>query len=84
MLDIIVRDKKGRPVKDLQPSEIEIFYGDAVQQTRSFRRLVTGGENASRTTPPRGRRAPRQRAPTIDAAQYVLLFALPPNTQDRQ
>src|ERR1051326_4620490 len=50
MLDIIVRDKKGRPVKDLQSNEIEIFDADAVQKPRSFR-LVTGPEAKSPGVP---------------------------------
>ncbi len=43
LLDIVVRDKKGRLVKDLRPDEVEINDDGAVQKLRSFR-LVSGGE----------------------------------------
>jgi VWFA-related protein len=39
LLDVIVRDKKGKPVPDLAPEEIEV-YEDGVRQTvKSFRRV---------------------------------------------
>ena len=37
VLDLIVRDKKGRPVKDLKPEEIEISDGDQPAKIRSLR-----------------------------------------------
>ena len=40
-LDLVVRDKKGRPVRDLKPGEIEVFEDDARCPVRSFR-LVEG------------------------------------------
>src|SRR5215510_7423966 len=36
-LDIVVRDKKGRPVKDLTASEFEIYEDGVRQQVESFR-----------------------------------------------
>ncbi len=36
-LDIVVRDKKGRPVKDLTEEEFEIFEDGARQKIESFR-----------------------------------------------
>src|SRR5262245_22028600 len=36
-LDVIVRDKKGRPVKDLTASEFEIYEDGVRQQVESFR-----------------------------------------------
>ena len=32
LLDIIVRDKKGRPIKDLKPEDIEIYEDDQKQR----------------------------------------------------
>lgn len=40
ILDAVVKDKKGRPVKDLTAADFEVFEDGAQQQVRSFR-LVT-------------------------------------------
>lgn len=37
MLDAVVRDKKGRVVKDLQPSDFEVYEDGVRQQIQSFR-----------------------------------------------
>ncbi|MBO0857712.1 MAG: VWA domain-containing protein [Chloracidobacterium sp.] len=36
-LDVVVRDKKGRPVKDLTASEFEVYEDGVKQQVESFR-----------------------------------------------
>src|SRR5215470_13888025 len=41
LLDIIVRDKKGKPVTDLKPEELTITDGGVAQPLTSFR-LVRG------------------------------------------
>jgi VWFA-related protein len=43
VLDLVVRDSRGRQVKDLQPSEVEVYEDGVLQQIRSFR-LVPGRE----------------------------------------
>uniref|UniRef100_Q021C6 VWA domain-containing protein n=1 Tax=Solibacter usitatus (strain Ellin6076) TaxID=234267 RepID=Q021C6_SOLUE len=43
LLDLIVRDKKGKPVTDLRPSDITVVDNGAKQTLTSFR-LVTGVE----------------------------------------
>jgi len=46
LLDVIARDKKGRPVRDLKPEELEI-YEDGVRQTvGSFRLIEASGDTA--------------------------------------
>lgn len=44
-LDLVVRDKKGKPVRDLRPEEIELYDEGARQEIRGFR-LVTGAVTA--------------------------------------
>jgi len=45
VLDAVVKDKKGRPVKDLQASDFQVFEDGKPQDVRSFR-LVSGGTTA--------------------------------------
>jgi VWFA-related protein len=37
LLDVLVKDKKGRPVRDLKPEEIEVFEDGVKQQITAFR-----------------------------------------------
>src|ERR1017187_864713 len=46
-LDLIVRDKKGRQVKNLKPGDVEIFEDGVRQQVLSFR-MVPGREEQRR------------------------------------
>jgi VWFA-related protein len=39
LLDVVVRDKKGRTVRDLRPEEIQVFEDDARQEVGGFRFL---------------------------------------------
>lgn len=48
LLDVIVRDKKGRPVRDLNAGEIHVFEEGAPQKISPFRRVEAG--EAVRTT----------------------------------
>src|SRR5580704_18322143 len=57
-LDLVVRDKKGRLVKNLKPGDVEIYEDGVRQDVRSFR-LVGGGE-----PPPLSSNAPA----AVDAA----------------
>ena len=43
LLDLIVRDKKGKPVTDLKPEDITVLDNSAKQTFTSFR-LVSGAE----------------------------------------
>src|SRR5215510_14906067 len=51
LLDIIARDKKGRPVTDLKAGEIEVYEDGVKQQINSFRKVektdLTEGAGAS-------------------------------------
>jgi VWFA-related protein len=61
VLDAVVRDKKGRPVKDLQASDFQILEDGLPQDVQSFR-LVTGGaaETAAKTAGGNPSKAPRR------------------------
>ena len=46
LLDLIVRDKKGRPIRDLKTSDIEIYEDGVRQEISSFRFVNRTGEAA--------------------------------------
>src|ERR1700730_11810059 len=52
IVDAVVKDKKGRPVKDLQSEDFQITEDGVPQEVKSFR-LVTGGapDSASKDNP---------------------------------
>src|SRR5215475_12691891 len=55
LLDIVARDKKGRPVTDLKLDEIEIYEDGVKQQINSFRKvektdMVEGAATSNNTT----------------------------------
>src|SRR3982751_3559015 len=81
LLDLVVRDKKGKPVRDLTASEIEISDDGVPQQIRSFR-LVKGAEidtrPAATATPsgtPGASNRPAERAAT-DATREIRLITI--------
>jgi hypothetical protein len=39
LLDLVVRDKRGRPVRDLKASEVEVLEDGLAQRITSFRRV---------------------------------------------
>ncbi len=39
LLDVIVRDQRGKPVRDLKPDEIKVFEDGVEQQIASFRMI---------------------------------------------
>jgi VWFA-related protein len=45
LLDMVVRDKKGRLVKDLKASDVEVYEDGALQKLESFR-LITRADEA--------------------------------------
>jgi len=51
LLDIVARDKKGRPITDLKADEIEVYEDGVKQQINSFRKVektdLTEGAGAS-------------------------------------
>ncbi len=76
VLDIIVRDKKGRSLRDLRPEEIEILEEGAPVKVKAFR-LVEGSQEAAKG---KEERAPVQAAepPSVelDPLRQVRLVTL--------
>lgn len=62
-LDLVVRDKRGRLVKNLKPGDVEIYEDGVRQEIRSLR-LVTSGERPAQPKPP----APQTPPPDQPAA----------------
>src|SRR5207249_8823154 len=44
ILDVVVRDKKGRMVRDLRPEEVQVLEDGVKQQVTAFRFVETGRE----------------------------------------
>jgi VWFA-related protein len=68
VLDVVIRDKKGRPVLDVRPEEIEVYEQGQRQTVEGFR-LVESGE--AETAPPQD--------PTLaqpDAARRINLVTI--------
>jgi len=61
LLDIVVRDRKGRPITDLKEGEIEIFEDGVKQQINSFRQFTR-----VESTPIRGNQTITGAAPKED------------------
>ncbi|MET0650407.1 MAG: VWA domain-containing protein [Pyrinomonadaceae bacterium] len=60
-LDVVVKDKRGRPIKDLKETDFEVYEDGVRQQIRSFRFVTRAGgatpeperkENRDATSPP--------------------------------
>ncbi|MCM3871469.1 MAG: VWA domain-containing protein [Pyrinomonadaceae bacterium] len=43
-LDVVVKDKKGRPIKDLKPTDFEVSEDGVPQKVESFRFVMQGAE----------------------------------------
>lgn len=41
LLDVVIRDKKGRPIPDMRPEEIEVYEDGVKQKVESFRWVET-------------------------------------------
>jgi VWFA-related protein len=76
ILDVVVRDKKGRTIRDLGPEEIQVFEDGVLQEALSFRLRAAGEEPApseAPVTPPPGAAPPAAKAGEIVHANLVTL-----------
>jgi VWFA-related protein len=67
LLDVVVRDKKGRPVPDIRPEEVEVYEDGARQKIEGFRWVAT------EAVPVEGAAAPPPLAP--DATRQLNLVS---------
>jgi VWFA-related protein len=79
LLDIVVRDKKGRPVLDLKESEIEIYENGVKQVITSFRpidRIGSSGSRESRTVASSPPSEERPKSTTPDPLREINLVTM--------
>lgn len=72
LLDLVVRDKKGRPVTDLKQAEIEVYEDGVKQEITSFRRVnrsVTDRPAAAASAAP----TEKNSTPSLDLARQINL-----------
>jgi VWFA-related protein len=72
LLDLVVRDKKGRPVRDLKPQEVQVFEDGVRQEVTSFR-LV---EEESATTTSGAEAEPEALPPQPAPLRHINLVTL--------
>ena len=73
LLDVVVRDKKERLIRDLKPEEFRVFEDGVPQSVRSFRFTDTDEAQPAPAAPQSGREAiTRAPAPTDTAARNPL------------
>jgi VWFA-related protein len=73
VLDVVVRDRKGRTVRDLRPDEIQVYEDGALQEALSFRLRATGEEPPPAPEARPGGPAPAARAGAVLHANLVTL-----------
>ena len=66
-VDFVVRDKKGRIVRDLRPSEVEVYEDGVRQGVALFKLMSTTPEPEPAGGPATAASAPKQTAPTAAA-----------------
>ena len=66
VLDVVVRDKKGRTIRDLRPDEIQVYEDDVLQEALSFRLRAAGEE-----PPPAPEAAPGAPSPGAKAGEVL-------------
>ncbi|HUR00334.1 MAG TPA: VWA domain-containing protein [Gemmatimonadaceae bacterium] len=74
VLDVVIRDKRGRPVRDVKPGEVTLLEDGVVREIRSFRlveRTATPAAVAPAITPPQPAGETRP-----DALRYPTLVTL--------
>ena len=71
LLDVVVRDKKGRPVRDLRPDELQVYENGQRRELTSFR-LVEGQVSEERVEP--GAASGLQPDPSRQVSLVTMVF----------
>ncbi len=74
MLDVVIRDKQGRPVRDVQQGELTVLEDGAAREIRSFRLVERTAAPSGPGLPSVAAEARRRRLP--DALRYPTLVTL--------
>ncbi|NOT63327.1 MAG: VWA domain-containing protein, partial [Acidobacteria bacterium] len=75
LLDVVVRDKRGRPMRDLRPEEIEIYEDNARQTLASFRLIETALTNSTAHKPNEAAtHAPKPFDPALPVNLVTIVF----------
>jgi VWFA-related protein len=74
MLDVVVRDKKGRLVRDLRPEEVQVFEDGVRQEVTGFRFVETGREATPPAPAPGAPAVPPRAEPPKQITLVTLLF----------
>lgn len=67
LVDVVVRDRRGQPVRDLEPSDFQVFE-DGVQQTVGSFTRVFDGSTTPGSTPTRPAAAPESSTAAVGSA----------------
>jgi VWFA-related protein len=76
VLDVVVRDKKGRTVRDLRPEEVQVFEDGVAQSVASFRLQAAGEEEEPEPATPAAGNPPGAPPARGAAARHVNLVTL--------
>lgn len=80
LLDVVVRDKKGRSARDLRPEEIEVYEDGVRQQVGSFRfldsRAIGEAIEDAQAAAPTGAGAPAAAPPKPGESRHLNLVTL--------
>jgi VWFA-related protein len=75
LLDVVVRDKRGRAIKDLKSSDFEITDAGAAQTIKAFR-LVSGAEASPAPAAPSAGRPAEPASAAVDPLRQIRLVTL--------
>jgi VWFA-related protein len=78
LLDVVVRDKKGRPVTDLKADEIEVYEDGVKQHINSFRKVEKTdlNEGAGASNNPSGAAAGSTPGAAVDPLRQINLVTM--------
>ena len=83
-LDVVVKDKKGRPVKDLKAADFEVFEDGVSQKVQSFRfitRVALEATSAPKSTAPSSTTTPPPAKRSTPAVTALVFDRLSPEAR---